>query len=150
MPNPVEETTSLGRGVHTWKLYRSSSSGWPNTCAAIDKSKATTLGRASTTTRCTLAFPAPTDLTSQNTTEGRRRQLCRGPVPTPHRPAAAFLHVAYTGIGLAASHIEQLTSSPADQILYAPHDHGIPVRPASSFSPWYLRTYPPRNGGNPR
>jgi hypothetical protein len=65
--------------------------------------------------------------------------------PTPHRPTAAFLNAAYTGIGLAASHIEQLTGYPADQIQDALHALGIPVRPASSFSPWYRRTYPPHS-----
>ena len=64
---------------------------------------------------------------------------------SPYRPTAAFLDAAYTGIGLAASHIEQLTGYPADQILDALHHHGIPVRPPSSFSPWYLRTYPPHS-----
>lgn len=63
--------------------------------------------------------------------------------PTAHRPTAAFLRTAYINIGLTASHIEQLTGYPADQILDDLHRHGIAVRPASSFSPWYLRTYPP-------
>ena len=62
--------------------------------------------------------------------------------PRPYRPNAGFLDAAYTGIGLAASHIEQLTGYPADQILDALHHHRIPVRPPSTFSPWYLRTYP--------
>ena len=65
--------------------------------------------------------------------------------PHPYRPTAGFLDAAYTGIGLAASHIEQLTGHPADQILDDLHHHHIPVRPTSSFSPWYLRTYPPHN-----
>ena len=65
--------------------------------------------------------------------------------PSPYRPTDAFLNAAYTGIGLAASHIEQLTGYPADQILDALHHHGIPVRSPSTFSPWYLRTYPPHS-----
>ena len=63
--------------------------------------------------------------------------------PTPYRPTAAFLRAAYTDLGLAAVHIEQLTGYPAGQILDDLHRHGIEVRPPSSFSPWYLRTHPP-------
>ena len=63
--------------------------------------------------------------------------------PTPYRPTAVFLRAAYTDLGLAAAHIEQLTGHPAGQILDDLHRHGIQVRSPSSFSPWYLRTYPP-------
>jgi len=66
-----------------------------------------------------------------------------GRFPTAHRPTAAFLRAAYTDTGLAAAHTEQLTGYPADQILDDLHRHGFAVRPASSFSPWYLRTYRP-------
>jgi hypothetical protein len=51
----------------------------------------------------------------------------------------SFLREAYLEIGLAATHIEQLTGQPAERILALLHAGSVPVRSASSFSPWYLR-----------
>ena len=42
-------------------------------------------------------------------------------------------------LGLSARHIELLTGQPADQVLDALHDAGLPVRPKGSMSPWRQR-----------
>ena len=62
---------------------------------------------------------------------------------TERRPTAApvtkaFLREAYVDIGLATTHIEQLTGQPMERILSLMHAHAIPVRPPS-FSPWLVR-----------
>ena len=54
----------------------------------------------------------------------------------------SFLREAYLQIGLAATHIEQLTGQPAERILGLLHASSVPVRSAGSFSPWYLRHRP--------
>src|ERR1700760_4171658 len=50
--NPVVVGTGPGCSAATVKVYRSRSSRCPNTWAAMDRSNATTSGRASATTRC--------------------------------------------------------------------------------------------------
>ena len=67
------------------------------------------------------------------------------PAPTTER----FLREAYVEIGLAATHIEQLTGQPAERILGLLHARSMPVRPAGAFSPWYLRHRPQAQGGRP-
>ena len=64
----------------------------------------------------------------------------RFPVATPI--TEDFLREAYLEIGLAATHIEQLTGQPAERILSLLHAYSLPVRPPSSFSPWYVRHRP--------
>ena len=58
--------------------------------------------------------------------------------PTPAPLTAALLREAYTGIGLAARHIELLTGQPAGQILDTLHALEITVR-RSGLSPWLVR-----------
>jgi transposase/lambda repressor-like predicted transcriptional regulator len=77
----------------------------------------------------------------------RRHRIPRREQPgsiTERFPDAApvtesFLRKAYLEIGLAATHIEQLTGQPAERILALLHASAVPVRSAGSFSPWYLR-----------
>jgi len=59
--------------------------------------------------------------------------------PVAARITKSFLREAYLEIGLAATHIEQLTGQPAERILALLHAGSVPVRSAGSFSPWYLR-----------
>jgi hypothetical protein len=59
--------------------------------------------------------------------------------PTPAPVTRAFLTTAYTDIGLAAAHIEQLTGQPAERILQQLHHHQIPVRHTLARSPWLQR-----------
>ena len=59
--------------------------------------------------------------------------------PVAARVTKSFLREAYLEIGLAATHIEQLTGQPAERILALLHSGSAPVRSAGSFSPWYLR-----------
>jgi hypothetical protein len=58
--------------------------------------------------------------------------------PTPVTLTQPFLIEAYSEIGLATGHIEQLTGQPAEQVLQLLHDQGIPVRSAA-HSPWLRR-----------
>jgi len=58
--------------------------------------------------------------------------------PTAAPVTEAFLREAYVDIGLATTHIEQLTGQPMERILSLMHAHAIPVRPPS-FSPWLVR-----------
>ena len=76
-----------------------------------------------------------------------RRHRSRGAIgraPSPNAsPTAApvtetFLREAYLDIGLATTHIEQLTGQPMERILSLMHAHAIPIRPPS-FSPWLVR-----------
>ena len=48
--------------------------------------------------------------------------------PTPVALTRSFLVEAYTEIGLAAGHIEQLTEQPAGHVVRLLHEHGIPIR----------------------
>ena len=59
--------------------------------------------------------------------------------PTPVRITRSFLSAAYAEIGLAASHIEQLTGQPAERVLVLLRDFGIPVRQSGAHSPWLRR-----------
>jgi hypothetical protein len=59
--------------------------------------------------------------------------------PTPVPVTREFLTAAYTDIGLAAAHIEQLTGQPAERILQQLHHHQIPVRHTLARSPWLQR-----------
>ena len=59
--------------------------------------------------------------------------------PTPAPITRSFLAEAYTEIGLAAEHIEQLTGQPAERVLQLLHEFEIPVRPAGPQSPWLQR-----------
>jgi hypothetical protein len=59
--------------------------------------------------------------------------------PKAARVTTSFLREAYLEIGLAATHIEQLTGQPAERILALLHAGSVPVRSAGSFSPWYVR-----------
>lgn len=59
--------------------------------------------------------------------------------PTPTPITRSFLAEAYTEIGLAAGHIEQLTGQPAERVLQLLHAHGIPVRRFAPESPWLHR-----------
>ena len=59
--------------------------------------------------------------------------------PTPVTLTRPFLVEAYTEIGLATSHIEQLTGQPAECILQLLRDQGIPVRHSGPHSPWLQR-----------
>jgi len=59
--------------------------------------------------------------------------------PTPSPIPSTFLAEAYTEIGLAAGHIEQLTGQPAERVLQMLHEHGVPIRQAGSQSPWLQR-----------
>jgi hypothetical protein len=58
--------------------------------------------------------------------------------PTAAPVTEAFLREAYLDIGLAATHIEQLTGQPMERILSLMRAHAIPVRPPR-FSPWLVR-----------
>lgn len=59
--------------------------------------------------------------------------------PTPIPINRSFLVEAYTEIGLAAGHIEQLTGQPAERVLQLLRKYGIPVRPSGPQSPWLQR-----------
>ena len=59
--------------------------------------------------------------------------------PAPAPITRSFLTQAYTDIGLAAAHIEQLTGQPAERVLQQLHHHRIPVRHTRSRSPWPQR-----------
>ena len=48
--------------------------------------------------------------------------------PTPVALTRSFLVEAYTEIGLATGHIEQLTEQPAGHVVRLLHEHGIPIR----------------------
>ena len=58
--------------------------------------------------------------------------------PTEIPITARFLREAYLDIGLATTHIEQLTGQPAEKILNQLRLHAIPVRPPG-LSPWLQR-----------
>ena len=58
--------------------------------------------------------------------------------PTAAPVTETLLREAYLDIGLATTHIEQLTGQPMERILSLMHAHAIPVRPPS-FSPWLVR-----------
>ena len=58
--------------------------------------------------------------------------------PTAAAVTEAFLRKAYLDVGLATTHIEQLTGQPMERILSLMRAHAIPVRPPS-FSPWLVR-----------
>ena len=58
--------------------------------------------------------------------------------PTAAAVTETFLREAYLDIGLATTHIEQLTGQPMERILSLMRAHAIPVRPPS-FSPWLVR-----------
>jgi transposase-like protein len=58
--------------------------------------------------------------------------------PTPVTLTRPFLAEAYSEIGLATAHIEQLTGQPAEQVLQLLHEQGIPVR-SGAQSPWLRR-----------
>ena len=67
--------------------------------------------------------------------------------PTPTPVTRSFLAEAYTEIGLAAEHIEQLTGQPAERVLQRQRQrllrkYGIPVRPGGPQSPWLQRQQP--------
>ena len=62
--------------------------------------------------------------------------------PHPYRRTAAFLHAAYTGIGLPGSHIEQFTGYRRRSGPRRLHHDGIPVRSPSDFSLPYQGTCP--------
>jgi AraC-like DNA-binding protein len=59
--------------------------------------------------------------------------------PTAAPITEPFLREAYVQIGLAATHIEMLTGQSTERVFAELHGHGIPVRSAASFSPWFLR-----------
>jgi len=59
--------------------------------------------------------------------------------PTPAEVTNSFLAEAYTEIGLAAGHIEQLTGQPAERVLQMLHEQGVPIRQSGSQSPWLQR-----------
>lgn len=59
--------------------------------------------------------------------------------PRPATITTELLRAAYVELGLSARHIELLTGQPADQVLDALHDAGLPVRPKGSMSPWRQR-----------
>lgn len=59
--------------------------------------------------------------------------------PAPIEITRSFLAEAYTEIGLAAGHIEQLTGQPAEHVLRLLHDHDIPIRQSGLPSPWLQR-----------
>lgn len=77
----------------------------------------------------------------------RRHRIVRRPrpgtlverFPRPATITTELLRGAYVELGLSARHIELLTGQPADQILDALHDAGLPVRPKGSMSPWRQR-----------
>src|SRR6201995_5597704 len=79
--NPVVVGTGPGCSAHTVNVYRSRSSRCPNTWAAMDRSNATTSGRARATTRCRLS--AVTSPPSHGTLEAMSVRIERdGPVWT--------------------------------------------------------------------
>jgi hypothetical protein len=59
--------------------------------------------------------------------------------PQPVPLTQKFLAAAYAGIGLSATHIEQLTGQPTERVLAELRAHDIPVRSKASLSPWFLR-----------
>lgn len=59
--------------------------------------------------------------------------------PRPFALSTELLAAAYVELGLSSRHIELLTGQPAEQILDALHDAGLPVRPLASKSPWRQR-----------
>ena len=56
-----------------------------------------------------------------------------------------FLSDAYEQVGLSAEHIELLTGQPHERVLAELRAATIPVRPVTTFSPWFLRQSQPRS-----
>lgn len=59
--------------------------------------------------------------------------------PDPAPLTSEFLTDAYEQIGLSAEHIELLTGQPHERVLAELRAATIPVRPVTTFSPWFLR-----------
>ena len=76
------------------------------------------------------------DATASRGAIGRAPSPNASPPPPP--VTEAFLREAYLDIGLATTHIEQLTGQPMERILSLTRTHAIPVRPPR-FSPMVVR-----------
>lgn len=59
--------------------------------------------------------------------------------PQPYPLTYKLLTDGYLLIGLSAAHLEQITGNSQETIYNALHANGIALRPAGSFSPWFLR-----------
>lgn len=59
--------------------------------------------------------------------------------PRPYPLTYEMLTEGYLVIGLSAAHLEQITGNSQETVYNSLHANGIVLRPAGSFSPWFLR-----------